>query len=206
MEKHCPLCYYNLPDAETALAPYDTELNYFMWTPGFEWRPEPEVIQEESVGDESFEESIESIESLADLEGLYGKVNANDAKSFFNQKAKNNKINIQDATICARKLGLSPSKNDEDKIREQYGNDLTYDNYLEYLSTCVHDKDTTEKLAKMFEHFDFNGTGYLSKKQMKNILTTWGDVLSEKEATDALNTFSNDDKVDYKAFCQYILE
>ncbi|VWU50439.1 myosin A tail domain interacting protein [Hepatocystis sp. ex Piliocolobus tephrosceles] len=205
MEKQCPLCYYNLPDVETTLAPYDTELNYYMWTPGFEWRPEPKT-KETSFDDGSFEETIESEESLIDIGELYGKVDPGDAKDFFNQKAKNNKISVQDATICARKLGLAPSNNDEQKISELYGDNLTFDNYLEFLVMSVHDKDTVDKLTKMFEQFDYNGSGLLSKKQMKNILTTWGDVLTDKEANDALNTFSNEDRIDYRQFCQYILE
>ncbi|CRG97090.1 myosin A tail domain interacting protein, putative [Plasmodium gallinaceum] len=201
MEKNCPVCYFNLPDPESTLAPYDTELNYFMWGPGFEWQPEPQ--EKASSVEETYEESEESD---ADLENLDEKVDKNDAKTFFNEKSKNGKISVENASVNARKLGLAPSSTDEEKIKEKYGDNLTYDQYLEYLSLCIHDRDNTEELVKMFAHFDINATGYLSKKQMKNILTTWGDALTEEEATDALNAFSKEDKIDYKLFCEEILQ
>lgn len=45
----CPVCYHKLPSPEDVLDPYDTELNYFMWIPGFEWRPKKQDIVEEDV-------------------------------------------------------------------------------------------------------------------------------------------------------------
>nr|4GFT_A Chain A, Myosin A tail domain interacting protein [Plasmodium falciparum 3D7] len=68
------------------------------------------------------------------------------------------------------------------------------------------DKDNVEELIKMFAHFDNNSTGYLTKSQMKNILTTWGDALTDQEAIDALNAFSSEDNIDYKLFCEDILQ
>ncbi|SBS88939.1 myosin A tail domain interacting protein, putative [Plasmodium ovale] len=204
MEKQCPVCYFNLPDPESTIAPYDTELNYFMWGPGFEWQPEPEVKQI-SVDEENYEENEESEESIVGLENLDEKVDQSDAKIFFNENSSNGKINIEDASHNARKLGLAPSSDDENKIRELYGDNLTYEQYLEYLSICVHEKDNVEELIKMFAHFDVNSTGFLSKSQMKNILITWGDALTEQEAIDALNAFSNEDRIDYRLFCEDIL-
>ncbi|SBT50284.1 myosin A tail domain interacting protein, putative [Plasmodium ovale wallikeri] len=204
MEKQCPVCYFNLPDPESTIAPYDTELNYFMWGPGFEWQPEPEVKQI-SVDEENYEENEESEESVMGLENLDEKVDQSDAKIFFNENSSNGKINIEGASHNARKLGLAPSSADENKIRELYGDNLTYEQYLEYLSICVHEKDNVEELIKMFAHFDVNSTGFLSKSQMKNILITWGDTLTEQEAIDALNAFSNEDRIDYRLFCEDIL-
>lgn len=202
MEKKCPVCYFNLPDPESALAPYDTELNYFMWSPGFEWQPEPAPRSSSSV-EETYEETEES-ETV--YENLSERISYNDAKSYFTEKAKNGKISVDDASYNARRLGLAPSSSDEDKIRSKYGDKLTYDEYIEYLAICVHDSDTVDELAKIFSNFDVNGQGYLTKKQMRNILTTWGDVLTEKEASQILDAFSNEDNIDYKKFCEDILQ
>ncbi|SBT81133.1 myosin A tail domain interacting protein, putative [Plasmodium malariae] len=205
MEKQCPVCYFNLPDPESTIAPYDTELNYFMWGPGFEWQPEPEVKQI-SVEEENYEESEESEESVIELEELGDKVDSSEAKTFFNEKSSSGKISIQDASYNARRLGLAPSSTDEKKIKELYGENITYEQYLEYIAMCVHEKDSIDELIKMFAHFDNNADGYLTKYQMRHILTTWGDALSEQEANDALNAFSKDDKINYRMFCEDILQ
>nr|4GGN_A Chain A, Myosin A tail domain interacting protein MTIP [Plasmodium knowlesi strain H]4GGN_B Chain B, Myosin A tail domain interacting protein MTIP [Plasmodium knowlesi strain H]4GGN_C Chain C, Myosin A tail domain interacting protein MTIP [Plasmodium knowlesi strain H] len=126
-------------------------------------------------------------------------------KDMFNTKSSNGKLRIEDASHNARKLGLAPSSTDEKKIRDLYGDSLTYEQYLEYLTMCVHDRDNMEELIKMFSHFDNNSSGFLTKNQMKNILTTWGDALTEQEANDALNAFSSEDRINYKLFCEDIL-
>lgn len=201
MEKKCPGCYFSLPDPETALAPYDSELTYFMWGPGFQWQPEP---VEESMS--SIEESYEESEQSEGYGNLSDQVDRNDAKSLFDQKQRGGKITLKDATENARKLGLAPSSSDEDKIREKYGETLDFEQFLEYLTMCLHENDNVDSLARTFEAFDAKGEGRLSKKQMKNILTTWGDPLSDAEATEILNSFSADDVIDYRKFCEYILE
>ncbi|SPJ11650.1 myosin light chain 1 [Plasmodium sp. DRC-Itaito] len=204
MKQECNVCYFNLPDPESTLGPYDNELNYFTWGPGFEYEPEPQ--RKPLSIEESFENSEESEESIADIEQLEEKVDESDVRIYFNEKSSGGKISIDNASYNARKLGLAPSSIDEKKIKELYGDNLTYEQYLEYLSICVHDKDNVEELIKMFAHFDNNCTGYLTKSQMKNILTTWGDALTDQEATDALNAFSSEDNIDYKLFCEDILQ
>lgn len=201
MEKKCPVCYFNLPDPQTVLAPYDTELDYFMWGPGFEWQPDP-VEESESSVEESYEESTTSDEEYGSLSG---RVDKNDAKSLFNEKARSGKISVQDASQNARKLGLAPSSTDEEKITTKYGDNLDMNQYMEYLSMCVHESDNAEDLSKVFSNFDIKGQGYLTKKQMKIILTTWGDALTEEEATQILNSFSNEDIIDYRRFCEEVL-
>lgn len=202
MEKKCPGTYFNLPDPESALAPYDNELNYFMWGPGFEWQPEP-VEDSMSSAEETYEESEQSEENYGNLSD---RVSANEAKTLFDSRAKGGKISIQEASENARKMKLAPSKSDEEKAKEKYGDSLSYNQYLEYLSMCIHENDNANELARVFANFDITGKGYLTKRQMRNILTTWGDVLTDKEAAEILDSFSNDDKIDYNKFCEHILQ
>lgn len=202
MEKACPGCYFTLPEPESALGPYDNELSYFMWGPGFEWQPEPVEDTSSSVED-YYEESEESEDEYGSISG---RINKNDAKSLFNSKSRNGKITVEDASENARKLGLAPSSTDEEKAKDKFGDNLDLDQYMEYLAMCLHENETAEDLARVFATFDVNSEGYLTKKQMRNILTTWGDALTVKEADEILNAFSNDDKIDYNRFCEHILQ
>eukprot|EP00920_Eleutheroschizon_duboscqi_P020031 GHVT01047821.1.p1 GENE.GHVT01047821.1~~GHVT01047821.1.p1 ORF type:complete len:161 (+),score=11.45 GHVT01047821.1:678-1160(+) len=41
LEGKCPACYHGLPNPLDVLGPEDKELNYYLWGPGFQWKPEP---------------------------------------------------------------------------------------------------------------------------------------------------------------------
>lgn len=63
-EKGCPICYHKLPRPGEVLEPYDEELNYFMWIPGFEWKPKP-VPEEDAYGSEHSESEGQLPEPLS---------------------------------------------------------------------------------------------------------------------------------------------
>lgn len=62
-EKGCPICYHKLPRPGEVLEPYDEELNYFMWIPGFEWKPK-RVVEEDAYDTEGSEGESPSLGSL----------------------------------------------------------------------------------------------------------------------------------------------
>lgn len=63
-EKGCPICYHKLPRPGEVLEPYDEELNYFMWIPGFEWKPKP-VPEDDAYGSEHSESEGQLPEPLS---------------------------------------------------------------------------------------------------------------------------------------------
>ncbi|CDJ35796.1 myosin light chain TgMLC1, putative [Eimeria mitis] len=85
-EKGCPICYHKLPRPGEVLEPYDEELNYFMWIPGFEWKPKPAAEQDAYETESSEGEADEDME-----EALKEMVENDEMKQKYNERASGGK-------------------------------------------------------------------------------------------------------------------
>ncbi|PHJ20824.1 myosin light chain [Cystoisospora suis] len=211
LEKKCPVCYQKLPKPADVLGPMDTELSYFMWMPGFEWRPEPEPETESEYGEESSRRTgrDESGRHVADEdmeEALEEMVEADEMKDRFNDKASGGKVTSDDAMVLARQLGLAPSYEDKKNFEQQSGDHMDYGTFQKFAAASTHPEDNIEDLVEAFAYFDPSKNGYLTRKQMANILMTYGEPLTQQEM-DALAAqfFPPGDQVDYRAFCEAML-
>lgn len=201
-EKGCPICYHKLPHPGEVLEPYDEELNYFMWIPGFEWKPKP--VAEE--GYESERESESEGEADEDMEEALREMVENDEmQQKFKDKASGGKVSTSDAAVLARQLGLAPSYADVEKCEEQNGNQLDYNTFQQFASQSTHPEDNIEDLVSAFAYFDPNNEGTLTVQQMRNILTTFGEPLTTEEMNIVETEFFKSNNVDYRAFCTSVL-
>ncbi|KAL8435443.1 hypothetical protein ACSSS7_002514 [Eimeria intestinalis] len=210
-EKGCPLCYHKLPRPGDVLEPYDEELNYYMWIPGFEWKPKPtpeDAYESEASGSEG--EADEDME-----EAMQEMVESDEMKQKYNEKATGGKVSSSDAAILARQLGLAPSYADVEKCEQQNGRQLDYSTFQEFAAQSTHPEDNVEDLVGAFAYFDSDAAacrrcictslasalskspahcqhllfvvcleqseGMLSVQQMRNILTTFGEPLTAEE-------------------------
>ncbi|CDI80991.1 myosin light chain TgMLC1, putative [Eimeria acervulina] len=195
-EKGCPICYHKLPRPGEVLEPYDEELNYFMWIPGFEWKPKP-VAEEDAYETESSEgEADEDME-----EALKEMVENDEMKEKYNERASGGKVSTTDAAVLARQLGLAPSYADVEKFEQENGSQLDYSTFQQFAAQSTHPEDNIEDLVGAFAHFDPNGTGTLSVQQMRNILMTFGEPLTKEEMSVVESKFFTGPTVDYREFC-----
>ncbi|KAL8455199.1 hypothetical protein Emag_001036 [Eimeria magna] len=197
-EKGCPLCYHKLPRPGDVLEPYDEELNYYMWIPGFEWKPKPTVDEAQGGSDASVSEG-EADEDME--EALQEMVESDEMKQKYNEKATGGKVSSSDAAILARQLGLAPSYADVEKCEQQNGRQLDYSTFQEFAAQSTHPEDNVEDLVGAFAYFDPNSEGKLTVQQMRNILTTFGEPLTAEEMNIVEKEFFKDNKVDYRDFC-----
>ncbi|CDI86395.1 myosin light chain TgMLC1, putative [Eimeria praecox] len=199
-EKGCPICYHKLPRPAEVLEPYDEELNYFMWIPGFEWKPKP-VAQEEAYETESSEgEADEDME-----EALKEMVENDEMKQKYNERASDGKVSTSDAAVLARQLGLAPSYADVEKFEKENGSQLDYSTFQQFAAQSTHPEDNIEDLVGAFAHFDPNGTGTLTVQQMRNILMTFGEPLTKEEMGVVESKFFTGNTIDYREFCTQVL-
>ncbi|KAL8427667.1 hypothetical protein Efla_007086 [Eimeria flavescens] len=196
-EKGCPLCYHKLPLPGDVLEPYDEELNYFMWIPGFEWKPKP--VAEEAYGSDVSDSEGEADEDME--EALQEMVENDEMKEKYNQKASGGKVSSSDAAILARQLGLAPSYADVEKCEQRNGKQLDYSTFQEFAAQSTHPEDNVEDLVGAFAYFDSDGAGKLSVQQMRNILMTFGEPLTAEEMNIVEKEFFKGQTVDYKEFC-----
>ncbi|PFH33472.1 myosin light chain MLC1 [Besnoitia besnoiti] len=205
LEKKCPICYDKLPSPADVLGPMDRELNYFMWMPGFEWRPEREAEEEDydyesgsssrrkepaGAADEDMEEALEEM------------VEADEMKERFSDRASGGKITSDDALVLARQLGLAPSYADKEHIEKQSGDNLDYATFQKFVGASTHPEDNIEDLVEAFAYFDQSKHGFLSRKQMANILMTYGEPLTPAEFDALAGQYFKGDQIDYREFCE----
>lgn len=211
IEKMCPMCYDQLPMPAGVLGPMDQELNYFMWMPGFEWRPEPEpepepvaaACQQTERSGQHGEDASGADEDMQ--EALEEMVEADEMKDRFNACANGGKVTSDDALVLARQLGLAPSYADKDNAEKANGNTLDYPTFQKFVNESTHPEDNIEDLVECFAYFDVSKNGYLSKKQMENILMTFGEPLTDQEMKELSAQYFKDNQVDYREFCATML-
>ncbi|XP_026191785.1 calmodulin [Cyclospora cayetanensis] len=197
-EKGCPICYHKLPQPGEVLEPYDEELNYFMWIPGFEWKPKP-VAEKEAYETERSQSEGEADEDME--EALQEMVENDEMKQKYSDKASGGKVSTSDAAVLARQLGLAPSYADVEKCAEQNGQQLDYSTFQQFAAQSTHPEDNVEDFVGAFAYFDPNGEGTLSVQQMRNILTTFGEPLTTQEMNIVETEFFQSKRVDYREFC-----
>ncbi|CDJ58297.1 myosin light chain TgMLC1, putative [Eimeria maxima] len=199
-EKGCPICYHKLPRPGEVLEPYDEELNYFMWIPGFEWKPK-RVVEEDAYDTEGSEgEADEDME-----EALKEMVENDEMKQKYNERASGGKVSTTDAAVLARQLGLAPSYADVEKFEQENGSQLDYSTFQQFAAQSTHPEDNIEDLVGAFAHFDPNGSGSLTVQQMRNILMTFGEPLTKEEMGVVESKFFSGTTVDYREFCTRVL-
>ncbi|KYK62927.1 myosin light chain MLC1 [Toxoplasma gondii TgCatPRC2] len=207
VEKKCPVCYQKLPNPADVLGPMDKELNYFMWMPGFEWRPEPKLGEYDGACESpscreggrpaADEDMQEALEEMVEADEMYAR---------FNARASGGKVSTGDAMILARQLGLAPSYADKQAFEEKSGDNLDYASFQKFVGTSTHPEDNIEDLVEAFAYFDVSKHGYLTRKQMGNILMTYGEPLTTEEFNALAAEYFTSDQIDYRQFCKAMLE
>ncbi|KAF8820645.1 myosin light chain MLC1 [Cardiosporidium cionae] len=182
IESRCPRCYHQLPSPASLLGPHDETLNYMMWMPGFEWTPLPVIIDKTvEQGEEDHHETTET-----DMqEALLELVEEDELKKKFQEISDGDQTTPQKAAVLARQLGLSPSLMDIEEFEKQQGNAMNYTAFQNFCAICTHPDDKPDVMATNMSAFDISKCGYLTKKQLRNILTTHGEPLSEEEVNAA---------------------
>lgn len=204
-EKGCPICYHKLPQPGEFLEPYDDELNYYMWIPGFEWKPKP-VVQEDYASESDREGGEEYHEADEDMEeAMREMVEKDEMRQKYDDRATDGMVSSSDAAVLARQLGLAPSYADVQKCEQQNGMQLNYSTFQAFAAQSTHPEDNVEDLVGAFAYFDPNGTGTLTVQQMRNILTTFGEPLTQEEMSIVEKEFFTDNKIDYRDFCAKVL-
>lgn len=149
----------------------DTELSYFMWMPGFEWRPEPEPEAESDYGEASSHRTgrQESGRHVADEdmeEALEEMVEADEMKDRFNDKATGGKVTSDDAMVLARQLGLAPSYEDKKNFEQQSGDNMDYGTFQKFAAASTHPEDNIEDLVEAFAYFDPSVRGRVIRRKL----------------------------------------
>eukprot|EP01071_Lankesteria_metandrocarpae_P012748 Lankesteria_metandrocarpae@DN6226_c0_g1_i1.p1 len=173
-------------------------LDYGLFIPGSEFRPLPFSESSSENGDgysddalsgeAAAEAAVEAIVKKSELEEKFDVVSGGEKY-----------ISFGDATALARELGFAPSLADMERVRQKNGDNIDMDLFKGLLKEYAHSEDTRDHLISVFRHYDSNGSGQLSKKQIRNLLSSFGEPLTEKEIDDLFSKLGvSSDPVNYE--------
>lgn len=100
------------------------------------------------------------------------------------------KINVSQLGDVLRALGQNPTEADVIKYSGQQKPDhrITFDEFLPILQTISKSRssDTAEDFIEGLRHFDKDGNGFISSAELRHLLTTLGEKLSDDEVEQLL--------------------
>ncbi|BAM39034.1 myosin a tail domain interacting protein mtip [Theileria orientalis strain Shintoku] len=166
-------CYEGLPQPEFVLAPEDTELNYFLWMPGFKYKP-------------SFQEKLTTLKSLSSnsdstLDGvLEDLIEVDELENSFMNKAKRGTLDTNMAGALARELGGAPSQADLLEFEATFGNNVNFEQFKEFLAVSMYSYENRGYFEEMLAKFE-NTSGGMTVAKFENMLKNYGEPMTDKE-------------------------
>lgn len=126
--------------------------------------------------------------------------------------SKSGRISTRDIGPVVRSIGLKPSEAEVQDIMadvQQMGGEVDLSTLVQLIGQKVTNppSESPESLREMFRMYDKDGRGVISVKEMRHLLTSVGEKLSDEEADELLKMTGcvKGDNVEYDKFIQIVL-
>lgn len=118
-----------------------------------------------------------------------------DAFSLFDPKGTG-LMDVKDLKFAIRALGFEPKKEEVKKLiaeidKQKTGN-VSFEDFLSFMSSRMAEKDINEEIMKAFQLFDEDGTGKISFKNLKNIARQLSENLTDEELQEMIDEADRD--------------
>lgn len=93
-----------------------------------------------------------------------------------------NKIKVDQLGTVLRALNLNPTEKElKEWVGEIGGATVDFDNFLAYAGRKMQTRESEEQVKRAFQVFDREGNGYIKSVELRHILTTMGETLTDHE-------------------------
>ncbi len=105
-------------------------------------------------------------------------------------KDKDTKITTKELGDCLRICGAAPSQQELDMMiqdLEENNNDLiSFEKFLTLYSKIINNQDSEEDIINEFKKMDRLGNGTISEKDLRDLMSNYGNALSKDEMEDII--------------------
>ncbi|KAL1460190.1 hypothetical protein WDU94_012126 [Cyamophila willieti] len=133
------------------------------------------------------------------------RIRETEAFSLFD-KSGSGKIGSKDVGSVVRALGRNPTERELhgflSKIDPMNEGSVDLETFLKHIIDLIPQVDPTEELIEAFQVLDKNNVGYISIHDLRNILTNYGEKLSEAEI-DEFVEMANEKKTGYVKYAEF---
>lgn len=92
-----------------------------------------------------------------------------------------------------------------DEVDTDKDNSINFDEFVTMMCKSIHDLETEEKTLEAFRVFDRDGSRVIRASELKNIMMTLGEPMSEEEVDELLKLANQDEgMIDYEEFVRSI--
>ena len=125
-------------------------------------------------------------------------------------KDKDGAITTKELGYVMRALGADITQTELqemiNKIDQNSSGKIEFKEFLELFVKKLKDPDTEEDLIEAFKIFDKNGNGIISAAELKLVMTTYGERLTEEEANEMIKEADTDGDgfINYHEFIKII--
>uniref|UniRef100_T1J7U2 EF-hand domain-containing protein n=1 Tax=Strigamia maritima TaxID=126957 RepID=T1J7U2_STRMM len=132
-----------------------------------------------------------------------------EAFSLFDKRG-DGKINISQLGDALRAMGQNPTEGEVKKCSIQHKPDerISFDVFLPILQTVNKNQsnDTAEDFIEGLRHFDKDGNGYISSAELRHLLTTLGEKLTDEEVEQLLTGHEDSQgNINYEEFVRMVM-
>ena len=117
------------------------------------------------------------------------------------------KITVSELGIVMRSLGQNPTEKElQDIVKGQ--SSVDFNQFCQLMTEQMKNVDSREELEEAFHVFDKEGKGFISASELKHIMTTLGEKMTQNEVEDMIKEadVNGDGQINYEHFVKMMLE
>lgn len=174
--------------------------------------------ESEESGESDYEESsvvssglekpqeVKQIKEAVSIEDELDEGEADVIREMFENGSSKGKCTLDQTCHLAHRMGLAPSKSDLEKLNEETGGNVTYEDFERWIVSITHPEDHIDYMVSYFRKYDLNGSGKISRNQFIWLTSIGGDILTREEAEAILDKLSIGGDVYYEDLLKRIMD
>jgi calmodulin len=126
-------------------------------------------------------------------------------------KDKDGSITTRELGDVMRALGANPTQAElQEMVNEVDSNDsgkIEFKEFLDLFARKLKDPDSEEDLIEAFKMFDKDNNGFISAAELRHVMTTLGEKLTEEEADEMIREadMNGDGQINYQEFVKVMM-